>query len=138
MKVEMTVKNNTEQTICLNGDKYLQKIYAKNSKGTKYSSMNSAFDLEEIVLKKGTSKRYVVQFNKIYDSNNKINSIVFSDVIFNYDEYYFNGLCIPKDIIFDEISSNSVLIKWNIDDLNLIHIKKKTDIIDFNIIIVRY
>ena len=41
-----------------------------------------------------------------------------------YEEYYFNGLSIPKDIIISDIKSNSLKISWEINDLNLLNIDK--------------
>ena len=42
-----------------------------------------------------------------------------------YEQYYFNGIQIPKDIEFKNITSNSFEINWKIDDINLINIDKK-------------
>ena len=41
-----------------------------------------------------------------------------------YEEYYFNGISIPKNIEFKEIGTNSFKILWNIDNINLINIDK--------------
>ena len=43
----------------------------------------------------------------------------------NYEEYYFNGVPIPKNVNFTEILSSSLNISWEIDDLNLINIDIK-------------
>ena len=42
-----------------------------------------------------------------------------------YEEYYFNGIPIPSDIKFDNISTNSFKISWKLDDINLLNIDKK-------------
>lgn len=39
-----------------------------------------------------------------------------------YDEYYFNGIQIPKSIEFKDISSDSFKLFWKIDNLNIINI----------------
>ena len=39
-----------------------------------------------------------------------------------YEEYYFNGISIPKDIEFKDISSNSINISWKIENINNINI----------------
>ena len=36
-----------------------------------------------------------------------------------YEDFYFNGLSIPKDIEFKNISSNSLSISWKIDNINI-------------------
>ena len=41
-----------------------------------------------------------------------------------YEEYYFNGLSIPKDIQFSDIKSHEFKLNWNIDDINIINIDK--------------
>ena len=36
-----------------------------------------------------------------------------------FDEYYFNGIQIPKDIEFKNISSFDFKVFWKIDDINI-------------------
>ena len=42
-----------------------------------------------------------------------------------YEEYYFNGIQIPKDIEIKEITSKSFKIFWKIDNLNIINVDNK-------------
>ena len=42
----------------------------------------------------------------------------------NYKEIYFNGIVIPKNIEFKNITSTNLNICWNIDDINLINFDK--------------
>ena len=56
-----------------------------------------------------------IKFN-FKDENNKCNIV--------YDEYYFNGIPKPKNIQLKDITSSSVNISWDIDNLNLININK--------------
>jgi len=42
-----------------------------------------------------------------------------------YDEYYFNGISIPKDIIFSDVKKYSFKISWKIDDVKIFNIDKK-------------
>ena len=51
--------------------------------------------------------------------------ISFNDNNIKYENYYFNGLQIPKNITFNEITNNSFNISWKIDDLNIINIDNK-------------
>ena len=48
----------------------------------------------------------------------------FKDDNIKYEEYYFNGLSIPKDIQINDIKCNSCNISWKIDELNIINIDK--------------
>ena len=56
-----------------------------------------------------------IKFN-FKDENNKCSII--------YDEYYFNGIPEPKNIQLKNITSSSVDLSWNIDNLNLTNINK--------------
>lgn len=85
--VKITIVNNSHQKICLNGNKYLKKIYLQNTQGTKYSSINSKFDIEEVILRPNETQTLWVEFNKVYSSTNKAQYLVFSDIIFNYEDY---------------------------------------------------
>ena len=50
-------------------------------------SLNSMFDMDEIVLEPNSAQTYVVQFNKVYSATNKAQYLVLSDVILDYEEY---------------------------------------------------
>ena len=52
-------------------------------------------------------------------------SLIEEKSIIKYEEYYFNGIPIPKIIEFKEIGTNSFKVLWNIDNINLINIDKK-------------
>ena len=41
-----------------------------------------------------------------------------------YEEYYFNGFPVPKDIEFKEIESDKFKVFWKLDDINIINIDK--------------
>lgn len=84
---ELSFTNNTSKEICLTGNKFVKNIYLKNSRGTTYSSLNSKFDNEEITLKPNNTKNYTVKFNKNYNPQNQVNTLVLSDVIFDFEEY---------------------------------------------------
>ena len=50
-----------------------------------------------------------------YDENS--NKIIF-------DEYYFNGWPIPKNIKIENLTSTSAKISWSIDNINIINQNK--------------
>jgi len=52
-------------------------------------------------------------------------SFIEKESTIKYEEYYFNGIPIPKNIEFKEIGTNSFKVLWNIDDINLVNINKK-------------
>ena len=41
-----------------------------------------------------------------------------------YEEYFFNGIQIPKNIEFKDIGHSSFKLIWNIEDLNILNFKK--------------
>ena len=42
-----------------------------------------------------------------------------------YEEYYFNGIQIPKEIEFKDIGNTSFKVFWKIDDINIIDVDNK-------------
>ena len=74
---------------------------------------------------------YISKLNKSQKEMNKINQILmknlkldFIDDNIKYEEYYFNGLSIPKDIKISDIKCDSCNISWKMDDINLLNIDK--------------
>ena len=74
---------------------------------------------------------YVSKINKNQKEMNKISQILmknlkldFIDDNIKYEEYYFNGLSIPKDIQISDIKYNSFNVSWKIDDINILNIDK--------------
>ena len=59
--------------------------------------------------------------SKLLMKNLKLNFI--NDNI-KYEEYYFNGLFIPKDIQINDITSDSFKVSWNLDDIDILNIDK--------------
>jgi len=74
---------------------------------------------------------YVSKINKTQKNINKLFNTLMKNIKFKYDdnnikyeEYYFNGIYIPNNIEFKDISSSSINIYWKIDDINNINIDK--------------
>ena len=74
---------------------------------------------------------YISKLNKNKKEMNDISRTVmksmkldFIDDNIKYEEYYFNGLSIPKDIQIKDIKVNSCNISWKIDDINMVNIDK--------------
>lgn len=86
-EVEITITNNNDKTICLTGNKYVKNIYLQNRRDTAYSSFNSEFDSEEIIMEAKTTKTFTVTFNKSYSVDNKAIYLVLSDIILDYEDY---------------------------------------------------
>ena len=57
--------------------------------------------------------------------NVKINFNKENDEKIKFEDYYFNGICKPKDIEFKDIRDSSINLSWKIDDLNILNLDKK-------------
>ena len=86
-EAEISITNNSSKIISLTGNKYVKNIYLQNDGKTTYSSLDSKFDKEEIVMQPGSTKNFRVKFNKVYNSKNKARYLVLSDVILDYETY---------------------------------------------------
>ena len=76
------------------------------------------------VSKINKSKKEMRIFFQYLMKNLKI-SFIEEESTIKYEEYYFNGIPIPKDIEFKEIGSNSFKICWSIDEINILNFDKK-------------
>ena len=101
--------------------------YEKINKGIK--ELNKEGQNKDIKLLKKLT--YISKLNKNQKEMNKISQILMKNLKFEfidnnikYEEYYFNGLSIPKDIKIKDIQSNSCYISWKIDELNILNIDK--------------
>ena len=71
---------------------------------------------------------YVSKMNKTQKDMKKLFSKLMRNIKFNYEEeksnikyeeYYFNGIFIPKNIELKDITSSSINISWNIDNIKI-------------------
>ena len=71
---------------------------------------------------------YVSKINKTQKNMKKLFSKLMRNIKFNYEEeknnikyeeYYFNGIAIPKNIEFNDKTSSSINISWNTDNINI-------------------
>ncbi len=91
---EINIKNNTDKTILLDSQTNSNSIYAVNHTGDEavnlraYTEDINPEDL--IVLSKG-EKTLKIRFNTNYSSTINVNTIVFSNVVMNYDDYKVNN-----------------------------------------------
>ena len=105
----------------------LIKTYERINKGIK--TLNKEEENQNIKLLRNLT--YVSKINKNQKEMNKITQILmknlkldFKEDNINYEEYYFNGLSVPKDIQVNDIKYNSFTITWKIDDINILNIDK--------------
>ena len=76
---------------------------------------------------------YISQINKTQKEMNKIFNQMMKNLKISYfeeknkikfEEYYFNGIPVPKYIEFKDIEANSFKVLWKIDDINILNIDK--------------
>ena len=119
------IKSKLEEYLSLTNS--LIRNYEKLNKGIKILNNNEKNQNINLI----KSLTYVSKLN----SNKKDMGIItqklmknlkldFLDDNIKYEEYYFNGLSIPKDIEINDISSNDCNISWKIDDLNILNVDK--------------
>ena len=127
LQTEVTkIKSKLEEYLTLVND--LIRNYERINKGIK--TLNKDKDNNNIKMIRNLT--YISKINKNQKEMNKITQILMKNLKLNfiednikYDEYYFNGLFIPKDIQFSDIKVNSFKISWKIDDLNVNNDKDK-------------
>lgn len=81
---EIIVTNNN-QTIILDTKNKTDTVYIKCKNGKKYRWFGHSISDEQLKLEPNENKKIKIRFNKDYDSNNKANSMYFTDVQFNND-----------------------------------------------------
>ena len=113
------IKSKLEEHLSLANS--LIRNYEKINKGIQ--SLNKEKQNKNINLLKNLT--YISKLNKNQNEMNKLSQISmknlkldFIDDNIKYEEYYFTGLSIPKDIQVNDINSNSCNVTWQIDDIN--------------------
>lgn len=87
---EIKIDNNTENTILLDSKQNTKSIYLVDENNVKYYSKSHELLDGLLKVKDGFSNQITVKFTKVYSSTRTVKSLVFSDVILNYNEY-LNG-----------------------------------------------
>ena len=136
IKEEKEIKDKLDNEVTKIKSKLEEQLSLVNSLIRNYDTINKGMqslnkDEHNQNLKLIKNLTYVSKLNKIQKEMNKINQVLmkslkldFIDDNIKYEEYYFNGLSIPKDIRINDIDSNSCYISWKIDELNILNIDK--------------
>ena len=107
----------------------LIKNYEKINKGIQ--GLNKEESNKNMNLNLLKNLTYISKLNKNRNEMNKMPQILMKNLKLDfindkikYEEYYFNGLSIPKNIQINDIKYNSCNISWKIDDINILNIDK--------------
>lgn len=81
------IKNNSQNRILMDSKESTNNTFVLGTNGTTYSSFIHEIDLQDLIIEGGAEKEVKIKFNKQYNPERKLEGVVFSDVILNYDEY---------------------------------------------------
>ena len=124
LKTEVT-KIKEQLDIFLSDVNSLIKATEKIEKGIKALEKEEKIMIKTLsyVSKINKNKREIGKLFQQLMKNIKISFIENENKI-KYEDYYFNGIPLPKDIEFKDIGTNSFNVLWKIDDINILNIDK--------------
>lgn len=83
----LSVQNNSENTILLDTSDDIKSVYLLDSKNMKYEFFNNEIIENRLIVKSKFTNNLQIKFNNSYTSNRRIEKLVFSKLVLNYDEY---------------------------------------------------
>lgn len=87
----ITVKNNTNNKICLDTKEDVKTMYLEDRNDVQYPSITNEISENNLILEKGEEKIIDIKYYSRYSSTRIISRLVFSNVIMDYDRYENNG-----------------------------------------------
>lgn len=81
------ITNNSENDILLDPKIDTKTVYLQNSKGAKFYAFTNEIIDNEFIVRKEKTKNIKIKFSNNFSTNVKIKSLVFSNLILNYNEY---------------------------------------------------
>lgn len=81
------VENNSNYDVLLDSKETFKNTYLLGENGVKYSSYIDEVITEDLIIKAGEKKTIEIKFNKMYNPSIRIESIVFADIIQDYEIY---------------------------------------------------
>ena len=88
--LNITVKNNTENTICIDTKENPETLFVYDENNVKYSSFLNEITKDNLIIKKENSKILNVKFNMLYNPSRAVRGVAMQDVVLNYDNYVQN------------------------------------------------
>jgi len=82
--------NNSDKTILLDSQESFRNAYVLGENNTQYSSYIDEVLKQDLIVDSNETKKIEIKFNKMYNPSISITSIVFSDIIQDYDLYNSN------------------------------------------------
>lgn len=84
------VKNNTQNEVILDSKEDTKTVYLTDTNNYNYVAFLNELSLDDITIKSGMTQTIKIKFNKSYNPKNVEKSIVFTNIILNYQEYLNN------------------------------------------------
>ncbi len=88
--LNITVKNNTGKTICIDAKEDVSSTYIYDSNNVEYTSFINENPMTELIMRDQETKTINIKFNKIYNQSRILTGIRFEDIVLNYDDYTSN------------------------------------------------
>lgn len=83
----LSIENDSENDILLDTSDDTNSVYLLDNKDMKYYFYSNEIITNKLMVKSKFAKSLQIKFNNSYSSNRKINRLVFSKFVLNYDEY---------------------------------------------------
>lgn len=83
----LSIENNTGNTILLDKGDSTKSIYLLDSKDIKYYFYSNEIIQNRLIIQNGFKSNLQIKFSNSYSSSRNIKSLVFSNMILNYEEY---------------------------------------------------
>lgn len=84
---DIQITNNSENDILLDPKIDTKTIYLENTKGAKFYAFTNEIITNELIVRNNKTKNIRIKFSNNFSTNGKINCLVFSNLIMNYNEY---------------------------------------------------
>lgn len=85
--LNITIKNNTENTICMDTKESTKTTFIYDENKVTYASFLNEIAQKELIMKKSEMKNLNIKFNQMYNPSRGVSGIVFQDVVLNYENY---------------------------------------------------
>lgn len=87
----LTVRNNTQNAICIDTKEKTDTMYLYDTNGVKYTAALNEKAVEEFIIRRNMEFSIDVKFNKIYNPESReLDGLKIKDVVLNYENYVSN------------------------------------------------
>ena len=83
----LQITNNTQKEILLDSRQDTETAYILTKTGSKFRAIIYELSEKDLIIEAGTTKKVSIKFNKIYNPSLQDNTINFTDIIMDYEEY---------------------------------------------------